>query len=139
MITNAISFTAAISAFETGKQGEQALALLQEMREFIMITNVISFLAAISASRFGKAQYTRSKLCGEWEQALALLRKTRGTGKTANTALKATLACREKIGALSVKSSWLTGSTRRGFFMTRSVDKHSPIQEKHNLANAHSK
>ena len=64
-----------------------------------MITNAISFSAAISASSFGKAQYTRSKLCGEWEKALALLRKMREAGMTTNViGFSAAISACEKDG-----------------------------------------
>ena len=49
-----VSFPASISAFEKGKQWEEALGLLQEMVHQLLTTDVVSFNAGISACEKGK-------------------------------------------------------------------------------------
>ena len=55
-----ISYSAAISACEKGKQWEEALRLLQQMTCRALTPNEISYNAAISACEKGK----------QWEEAL---------------------------------------------------------------------
>ena len=60
-----VSYSAAISTCEKGKQWEGALALLQEMVRKELTPNVVSYSSAISACEKGKL----------WEGTLALLRE----------------------------------------------------------------
>ena len=60
-----MSFSAAISACEKGKQWEGALGLLQEMVHQLLTPDVVSFNASISACEKGK----------QWEGALGLLQE----------------------------------------------------------------
>ena len=60
-----MSYNAAISACEKGKQWEGALALLQEMICKELMPSAVSYNAAMSACEKGK----------QWEGALALLRQ----------------------------------------------------------------
>ena len=62
---NEISYSAAISACEKGKQWEEALRLLQQMTCRALTPNEISYSAAISACEKSK----------QWEEALRLLQQ----------------------------------------------------------------
>ena len=54
LIPDVVSFSAAISACEKGKQWEAALGLLQEMVHQLLTPGVVSFNSAISACEKGK-------------------------------------------------------------------------------------
>ena len=51
---NVVSWSAAISACEKGKQWEGALGLLQEMVHQLLTPNVVSWSAAISSCEKGR-------------------------------------------------------------------------------------
>ena len=63
MTPDVVSYNAAISACEKGKQWEGALTLLQEMVRLVITPGVVSFSAATSACEKGT----------QWEGALSLL------------------------------------------------------------------
>ena len=60
---NVVSYSAAMSACEKGKQWEEAFALLQEIVRRVLTPNVVSYSAAMSAFETG----------GQWQCALGLL------------------------------------------------------------------
>ena len=60
-----VSFNAAISACEKGKQWEVALALLQEIGNNVLIPDLLSCNAVVSACDKGK----------QWKGALGLLQE----------------------------------------------------------------
>ena len=68
-----ISFSAAISAFDQGRQWEQALTLLHKMSDTGMTANMISTRSVLTAWEHG----------GRWKQEVALLTKMRYSGMTA--------------------------------------------------------
>ena len=71
---NAICYSAAISAYKKGRQWEQGLSLLSEMRKAGMPPEVINFKATISECVKGR----------QWEQGLCLLSKMRKVDVTLN-------------------------------------------------------
>ena len=69
ILSDAISYSAVISACEKGGQWEQALTLFQAMPKAKISPNVVSYSAGISACEKG----------GQWEQALTLFESMRGS------------------------------------------------------------
>jgi pentatricopeptide repeat protein len=108
LVPNDRTYNAAISACAKGGQWQQALSLLQEMREKGVIPDRITYSAAISACGKG----------GQWQQALSLLQEMREKGVTPNViTYSAAISACEKGGEVSESASLLKRGMEEGLFV----------------------
>ena len=129
--SDAIIYSASISACEKGSQWVQALALLREMTDRRLETNVFSYSASISAcewdmlwgciASFGASIRALEK-CLPWVLALALFQEMPGRWIQPGVASCSAALCVCEKGLLWVQALWLLRE-----MLQQKIDSHFDI------------